>query len=88
MKTARRACRLDKNKATTGNGTLNMARARGRMVKRQIIRRGDGDQFVLQAMRHIPRKCFIPEKLQEFAYADVPSAPRKARQFLSRISSR
>jgi protein-L-isoaspartate(D-aspartate) O-methyltransferase len=64
--------RVDKNKASKGSGMLDMARARGRMVERQIVRRGVKDQLVLRAMRQIPRECFIPEKLQEFAYADAP----------------
>jgi protein-L-isoaspartate(D-aspartate) O-methyltransferase len=59
-------------KRPRGSGMLDMARARGRMVERQIVRRGVEDHLVLRAMRQIPRECFIPEKLQEFAYADAP----------------
>ena len=42
------------------------------MVKRQIERRGVKDERVLEAMRRVPRHKFVPEELEQFAYADEP----------------
>jgi protein-L-isoaspartate(D-aspartate) O-methyltransferase len=42
------------------------------MVESQIARRGVADQRVLDAMRVIPRHCFVPESLRESAYEDRP----------------
>jgi protein-L-isoaspartate(D-aspartate) O-methyltransferase len=48
------------------------ARERELMGAHQIAGRGVGDQRVLDAMRRVPREAFIPENLNEFAYADTP----------------
>src|SRR4051812_17173370 len=47
-------------------------RARARMVKVQIARRGVRDRSVLDAMRRVPREAFVPPGLEEFAYEDGP----------------
>ena len=44
--------------------------ARGRMVERQLRRRGIGDERVLAAMAAVPRELFVPPPLRERAYAD------------------
>jgi protein-L-isoaspartate(D-aspartate) O-methyltransferase len=50
----------------------NVHRARDRMVKEQLIRRGITDRAVLDAMGSIPRERFVPPRLAEEAYADRP----------------
>ncbi len=45
---------------------------RHRMVRRQIAPRDVEDESVLEAMRHVPRHLFIPEKRRGSAYADRP----------------
>jgi len=45
---------------------------RGRMVERQIAGRGVRDPLVLAAMRRVPRHLFVPDDLQDLAYADRP----------------
>ena len=47
-------------------------RARERMVREQIERRGIRSPRLLQAMRRVPRHWFIPPKLRERAYEDHP----------------
>ena len=49
-----------------------MRRRRLEMVSRQIAARGVRDEEVLEAMRSVPRHLFVPESLQERAYADSP----------------
>jgi protein-L-isoaspartate(D-aspartate) O-methyltransferase len=46
------------------------AAARGRMVERQLRRRGISDERVLAAMSRVPRDVFVPEHLRQHAYAD------------------
>lgn len=48
----------------------DLAKLRDRMVDIQIARRGVRDRRVLDAMRSVPRECFVPEGLEEFAYED------------------
>ena len=48
------------------------AEARDRMVERQLVRRGISDARVLAAARRVPRECFLPADLEEFAYDDGP----------------
>ncbi|CUH39354.1 Protein-L-isoaspartate O-methyltransferase [Jannaschia seosinensis] len=50
----------------------DMTDARGRMVDRQIARRGIRDQHVLDAMREVPREVFVASGSEEFAYEDGP----------------
>lgn len=50
--------------------SISMARARHRMVDRQLRARGIADTRVLQAMDEVPREAFVPEILRESAYAD------------------
>lgn len=40
------------------------------MVRLQIANRGIDDEYVLEAMRRIPRELFIPPDMREHAYAD------------------
>ena len=42
------------------------------MVRRQIAARGIRDKDVLEAMRTVPRHLFVPQSMQERAYADSP----------------
>lgn len=42
------------------------------MVERQIRRRGIGDPRILSAFGEVPRECFVPEDMAEFAYDDGP----------------
>ena len=43
---------------------------RGRMVERQLRRRGIGDERVLEAMAEVPRELFVPESQRRRAYND------------------
>jgi protein-L-isoaspartate(D-aspartate) O-methyltransferase len=47
------------------------ARARARMVDRQLRRRGIGDERVLDAMGRVPREAFVPDRLVARAYDDA-----------------
>lgn len=42
------------------------------MVEQQLKRRGITSPAVLEAMRKVPRHCFVEEALQESAYNDYP----------------
>ncbi|MBC8747503.1 protein-L-isoaspartate(D-aspartate) O-methyltransferase [Paraburkholderia podalyriae] len=46
--------------------------ARTWMVERQIVQRGVRDDYVIAAMRRVPREAFVPAELREFAYDDTP----------------
>jgi protein-L-isoaspartate(D-aspartate) O-methyltransferase len=46
--------------------------ARRLMVERQLARRGITDERVLEAMRQVPRHCFVPEDMWDMAYRDTP----------------
>lgn len=46
------------------------ARARRRMVKRQLAARGIGDRRVLDAMGRVPRELFLPQGARTRAYCD------------------
>ena len=48
----------------------NYTRQREKMVREQISRRGVRDPLVLDAMRHVPRHCFVPGDQQRWAYSD------------------
>jgi protein-L-isoaspartate(D-aspartate) O-methyltransferase len=50
----------------------SFAKLRTEMVERNIAARGVRDEFVLDAMRAVPRELFLPENLREFAYEDSP----------------
>src|SRR6059058_6152561 len=52
--------------------TLDLARARERMVQVKIARRGIRDSRVLDAMRRVPREAFVEPGFEEFAYEDGP----------------
>ena len=43
-----------------------------RMVRDQIIPRGVRDPRVLEAMRQVPRHCFVPPEYETMAYSDGP----------------
>ncbi len=47
--------------------------ARESMVARQIASRGIRDNYVLEAMRSVPREIFMPENAASLAYADMPA---------------
>jgi protein-L-isoaspartate(D-aspartate) O-methyltransferase len=49
-----------------------MRQRRLEMVSRQIAARGVRDKDVLEAMRSVPRHLFVPQGLQDRAYADSP----------------
>ncbi len=48
------------------------ASLREQMVREQIEKRGIRDERVLQAMRKVPRHCFVPPEQRDRAYADRP----------------
>jgi protein-L-isoaspartate(D-aspartate) O-methyltransferase len=48
----------------------NPAKARARMVERQLRARGIGDERVLAAMEQVPREEFLPAGARSRAYAD------------------
>ena len=48
----------------------NFAKARARMVERQLRGRGIEDERVLAAMERVPREEFLPESVRHRAYAD------------------
>ncbi len=45
---------------------------RQKMVARQIAARGIDDPAVINAMKAVPRHCFVPDHLQKSAYQDRP----------------
>ncbi|HKO37320.1 MAG TPA: protein-L-isoaspartate(D-aspartate) O-methyltransferase [Solirubrobacterales bacterium] len=49
---------------------IDFAKARRRMVERQLQARGIGDERVLAAMGQVPREEFLPEAVRSRAYAD------------------
>ncbi|MDP2799074.1 MAG: protein-L-isoaspartate O-methyltransferase, partial [Deltaproteobacteria bacterium] len=51
---------------------MDYDKARQRMVETQIIARGIKDPRVIEAMRKVPRHCFIEEGLYSQAYSDYP----------------
>jgi protein-L-isoaspartate(D-aspartate) O-methyltransferase len=59
-----------------------MQQRRLEMVRRQIAARGVRDGDVLEAMRSVPRHLFVPQALQDRAYADCP-LPIEAGQTIS-----
>lgn len=48
----------------------NPAKARTRMVERQLRARGIADERVLAAMGEVPREEFLPKEVRDRAYAD------------------
>jgi len=48
----------------------DFAEQRGRMVERQLRRRGIEDERVLAAMAAVPRELFVPEAVRSSAYND------------------
>lgn len=58
------------------------ATIRERMVQEQLITRGISDPRVLEAMREVPRHCFVDDALQSRAYGDFP-LPISAGQTIS-----
>lgn len=61
---------------------LDLTSQRLRMVRDQIAARGVRNPAVLEAMRHVPREAFLPDKFVEFAYQDTP-LPIEAGQTIS-----
>ena len=45
---------------------------RKRMVEDQLAGRGIHDRRVLEAMRSVPRHCFVPQEYRDMAYSDGP----------------
>lgn len=58
------------------------ATIRDRMVQEQLIPRGISDPRVIDAMREVPRHCFVDDALQSRAYGDFP-LPISAGQTIS-----
>jgi protein-L-isoaspartate(D-aspartate) O-methyltransferase len=58
--------------AASWDEPAEMRQRRLDMVSRQIAARGIRDKDVLEAMRSVPRHLFVPQGLQERAYADAP----------------
>ena len=52
------------------------------MVQEQLIPRGISDPRVIEAMREVPRHCFVDDALQSRAYGDFP-LPISAGQTIS-----
>ena len=48
------------------------ATIRERMVAEQLVPRGIRDERVLEAMREVPRHCFVDDALSSRAYGDFP----------------
>jgi protein-L-isoaspartate(D-aspartate) O-methyltransferase len=48
----------------------NFAVRRDRMIRRQLVARGIGDERVLEAMAAVPRELFVPAACRNLAYAD------------------
>ncbi len=61
---------------TTGFGAecdqTEFKKQRDRMVDRQIVARGVRNVSVIEAMRSVPRHCFIAERFEQSAYYDSP----------------
>jgi protein-L-isoaspartate(D-aspartate) O-methyltransferase len=55
-----------------GSPSQTRAAERTRMVERQVQARDIADPRVLTAMRSVPRHRFVPDRLQNEAYADSP----------------
>ncbi len=51
---------------------IDPKRLRQRMVQEQLIARGILSESVIKAMLEVPRHYFVPEALQNQAYADAP----------------
>jgi protein-L-isoaspartate(D-aspartate) O-methyltransferase len=54
-----------------GRSHMSHESARGRMVERQLRRRGVHDERVLHAMSRVPRELFLPSDLRAKAYDDA-----------------
>lgn len=64
---------LKVNKATMKNNLKDFYfKAREAMVVSQLQDRGITDPQVLEAFLKVPRECFFPKNLKEFAYDDGP----------------
>ncbi|MGP0095142.1 MAG: protein-L-isoaspartate(D-aspartate) O-methyltransferase [Xanthobacteraceae bacterium] len=50
----------------------DFSKLREHMVENQIAARGVQSEIVLDAMRKVSREAFLPERLREFAYEDLP----------------
>lgn len=65
---------------TTANDTISwqpprfsdQKKERHQMIREGVEQQGVTDQKVLEAMRHVPRHLFVPEKYQQFAYQNRP----------------
>jgi protein-L-isoaspartate(D-aspartate) O-methyltransferase len=60
----------------------DFARARERMIERQIADRGITDPRILEALRTVPREDFMPAGVRDHAYEDSPQ-PIEAEQTIS-----
>ena len=58
--------------SNTGGDSVNLEKAREKMVERQLISRGIHAPSVLGAMRRVPRHLFVEEAFQGNAYEDHP----------------
>jgi protein-L-isoaspartate(D-aspartate) O-methyltransferase len=53
-------------------GEADYLTERQRMVDEQIVARGLRDERLFEAMRSVPRHCFVPAEYRHLAYADGP----------------
>ena len=60
------------SRAPVARDTDAHRKAREVMVRQQIVARGVRDQWVLQALRAVPRHLFVPPEMQPFACLDSP----------------
>lgn len=42
------------------------------MVNSQLVARGIVDSNILEVMKDVPRHFFVPKKIQQYAYRDMP----------------
>jgi protein-L-isoaspartate(D-aspartate) O-methyltransferase len=54
------------------NDSPQQQKARERMVRQQLVRRGINNARVLDAMQRVPRHLFVPDEYQGRAYEDSP----------------
>jgi protein-L-isoaspartate(D-aspartate) O-methyltransferase len=52
--------------------SMSMEASREHMVRTQLAARGIVDSRVLEAMRRVPRECFVAEEFAPYAYDDGP----------------
>ncbi len=56
----------------TASNQVDYSQKRHHMVESQIVTRGVQSDYILNAMKRVKRHLFVPDNLQQFAYADEP----------------